>query len=156
MKRMILRLTNLVLLVAFPVAWFAPLLKAGLLPFFDLSEISLLSGLVALWEKDIFLAIVVTLFALLAPYCKTIGLAVVHAGRAGPRMLKVLGVLGKLAMADIFLIALYIVVAKGVGVGRLEVGWGLYLFTACVIVSLGCTLMTKPHTKAISTDPTLS
>lgn len=147
MKRMILRLTNLALLVAFPVAWFAPLLKAGLLPFFELSEISVLSGLVALWEKDVFLAIVVALFALLAPYGKTIGLAMVHAGRAGPRMLKALGVLGKLAMADVFLIALYVVVAKGVGVGRLEVGWGLYLFTACVIVSLGCTLMTKPHTQ---------
>jgi hypothetical protein len=39
-------------------------------------------------------------------------------------------------MADIFLIALYIVIAKGVGVGRLETGWGLYLFTACVLLSL--------------------
>lgn len=153
MNAMLLRLTNLALLVAFPVAWFAPLLKAGLLPFFELSEISVLSGLVALWEKDIFLAIIVTLFALIAPYGKTIGLALVHAGRSGPRMLKALGVLGKLAMADIFLIALYIVVAKGVGVGRLEVGWGLYLFTACVLVSLACTIMTKPATH--DTDKTI-
>ena len=145
MTDMVLRLINLSLLVAFPVAWFAPLLKAGLLPFFELSEISVLSGLVALWEKDIFLAVIVTIFALIAPYAKTIGLAFVHAGRAGPKFLKFLGVLGKLAMADIFLIALYIVVAKGVGLGRLEVGWGLYLFTACVLISLACTILTKPN-----------
>jgi paraquat-inducible protein A len=39
-------------------------------------------------------------------------------------------------MADVFLIALYIVAAKGVGVGRLETAWGLWLFTACVLGSL--------------------
>ena len=38
--------------------------------------------------------------------------------------------LAKLAMADVFLIALYIVVAKGVGHVTVEVAWGLYLFTA--------------------------
>lgn len=140
---MIIKLLNLSLLIAFPVAWFAPLLKAGLLPFFKLSEISVLSGLVSLWEKDIVLAVIVTLFALVSPYLKTIGLALIHFGKASPRMLKPIALLGKLAMADIFLIALYIVIAKGVGVGRLEVGWGLYLFTACVLVSLGCSLMTK-------------
>ncbi|MEM6390734.1 MAG: paraquat-inducible protein A, partial [Pseudomonadota bacterium] len=44
--------------------------------------------------------------------------------------------LGKLAMADIFLIALYIVIAKGVGVGRVETAWGLYFFTACILASI--------------------
>jgi hypothetical protein len=39
-------------------------------------------------------------------------------------------------MADIFLIALYIVIARGVGVGRVETAWGLYLFTAAVLASL--------------------
>ena len=48
--------------------------------------------------------------------------------------------LGKLAMADIFLIALYIVIAKGVGVGTVETAWGLYLFTGCIIASLGISL----------------
>ena len=33
-----------------------------------------------------------------------------------------IAILGKLAMADIFLIALYVVLAKGVGVGRVEIG----------------------------------
>lgn len=39
-------------------------------------------------------------------------------------------------MADVFLIALYILLAKGVGVGYVEPAWGLWLFTACVGVSI--------------------
>ncbi len=141
---MFLKLLNLSLLIAFPVAWTAPLLKAGLLPFFKLSEISVLSGLQSLWEKDIPLALAVTFFALVAPYLKTIGLGLIHFKLASPKLLPPITLMGKLAMADIFLIALYIVVAKGVGVGRLETGWGLYAFTGCVLVSLYCSVMTKP------------
>ncbi|MEP3347605.1 MAG: paraquat-inducible protein A [Litoreibacter sp.] len=138
---MFLKLINLSLLVLFPIAWVAPLLKAGLLPFFALSEISVLTGVQSLWEKDVFLALVVTFFALVAPYLKTIGLALIHFRLASPRLLPAITLMGKLAMADIFLIALYIVLAKGVGIGRLETGWGLYMFTACVIASLGVSFM---------------
>lgn len=138
---MYLKILNLSLLVLFPISWTAPLLKAGLLPFFSLSEISVLTGLQALWQKDIFLAVLVTFFALVAPYLKTIGLGLIHFRLASPRLLPAIGIMGKLAMADIFLIALYIVVAKGVGIGRLETGWGLYMFTGCVLMSIFCSLM---------------
>ena len=127
---------NLALLLAYPIAWFAPLMRAGLLPLFSLSEISVLTGLQSLWASDIFLALVVTLFALFAPYLKTIGLALVHFGLLSRSTLPTLHVLGKLAMADIFLIALYIVVAKGIGIGKVETAWGLYAFTACIIISI--------------------
>ena len=127
---------NLSLLVAYPLAWWAPLMRAGLLPLFSLSEISVLTGLQSLWATDIFLALVVTLFALFAPYLKTIGLALLHFGLLSPAALPALHVLGKLAMADIFLVALYITLSKGIGVGRIEVAWGLYLFTACILLSL--------------------
>ncbi|MEZ5912819.1 MAG: paraquat-inducible protein A [Paracoccaceae bacterium] len=131
-----LRLANLSLLVLFPVAWFAPLLRAGLLPLFGLSEISVVSGLQALWQTDVFLALLVTLLALFAPYLKTIGLALVHCRLASPRLMPALHLLGRLAMADVFLIALYIVVVKGVGVATIETAWGLYLFTGCILASL--------------------
>ena len=36
----------------------------------------------------------------------------------------------------IFLIALYIVVVKGVHLAKVETGWGLYLFTFCVLASI--------------------
>lgn len=131
-----LRVANLALLVLYPIAWFAPLMRAGLLPLFGLSEISVMTGLQSLWASDIFLALVVTVFALFAPYLKTMGLALLQFGLLSPRLSKPLEVLGKLAMADIFLIALYITLTKGIGVGRIEVAWGLYLFTFCILASM--------------------
>jgi uncharacterized paraquat-inducible protein A len=131
---------NLILLVLYPVAWAAPLLRAGLLPLFGMSEISVLSGLAALLQSDRALALVVAVFALLAPYAKTLGLAARHFGLVSARALPTLELAGRLAMADIFLIAIYITVAKGIGVGRVEVAWGLWLFTACILASLALTL----------------
>ena len=138
-----LRILNLSLLILFPISWFAPLMRAGLLPFFSLDEISVVSGLQALWETDVILALLVTFFAIFAPYVKTIGLALIHFGLLRRKVAPVLSWLGKLAMADIFLIALYIVIAKGVGVGRLEVAWGLYLFTACILASIAVSFGTQ-------------
>lgn len=135
-----LRALNLCLLILFPIAWFAPLLRAGLLPLFGLSEISVISGLQSLWDSDVALALLVTFFALFAPYVKTLGLALVQFGLLDHRTLPALTVLGKLAMADIFLIALYVVVVKGVGLATVEVSWGLYLFSGCILLSLGLSL----------------
>lgn len=137
-----LRLANLSLLVLFPIAWFAPLMRAGLLPLFGLSEISVISGLQSLWDSDVFLALLVTAFALFAPYLKTIGLGLVHLGLLKDQTLPVLNWLGKLAMADVFLVALYIVVIKGIGVGKVETAWGLYLFTACILTSILISILT--------------
>ena len=144
---MMLKLANLSLLVLYPVAWFAPLMKAGLLPLFGLSEISVISGLQSLWGSDVVLALAVTVFALFAPYLKTLGLALVHFDLLKPVALPALHILGKLAMADIFLIALYISIAKGIGVGRIETAWGLYLFTACILASLVIGMVTEKHAR---------
>ncbi len=139
----LLKYLNLSLLVLFPLAWFAPLLRAGLLPLFGLSEISVISGLQSLWETDVALALLVTGLAIFAPYLKTIGLALVHFHLLDRRVLPVLHVLGKLAMGDVFLIALYIVVAKGIGYGKVETAWGLYLFTACILASIAISMLTE-------------
>ncbi|WP_415233889.1 paraquat-inducible protein A [Pseudorhodobacter sp.] len=139
--RAVLITVNLSLLVLFPLSWFAPMLRAGLLPFFGLSEISVVSGLQALWQKDVVLALLVTFFAIFAPYLKTIGLALMQFRLLSPRVAPALHILGKLAMADIFLIALYIILIKGIGVARVETAWGLYLFSGCVLASLACSLL---------------
>ncbi len=97
---------NLTLLILFPIAWFAPLLRAALLPWFGMDEISVVSGLQSLWETDPALALLVTFLAIFAPYAKTIGLALIHWHLLKPSTLPVLHTLGKLAMADVFLIAL--------------------------------------------------
>lgn len=138
----ILRISNLALLILFPLAWFAPLMRAGLLPLFGLNEISVISGMQALWDSDVALALLVTFFALFAPYLKTIGLALIHFNLLRRRVLPALSWLGKLAMADVFLVALYIVVAKGVGVGKVETAWGLYLFTGCILASIVISTLT--------------
>ncbi|WP_111734627.1 paraquat-inducible protein A [Roseovarius amoyensis] len=142
-----LKYANLCLLILFPVAWFAPMLRAGVLPLFGLSEISVISGLASLWGTDVFLALVVTFFALFAPYVKTLGLALLHFGLLDIRVLPALTILGKLAMADIFLVALYITVSKGIGVGRIETAWGLYLFTFCILASLAISILSARATR---------
>ena len=127
---------NLALLLLFPVAWFAPLMRAALLPVFGMDEISVITGLQSLWGSDPALALLVTFLAVFAPYAKVIGLALVQFDLLAPRVLPALHVLGKLAMADVFLIALYIVIAKGAGMVTVETAWGLYLFTGCILASL--------------------
>lgn len=138
-----LRVLTLSLLILYPLAWFAPLMRAGLLPIFGLSEISVITGLQSLWESDAALALIVTFFAIFAPYLKTIGLALVQWDLLDTKVQPVLHVLGKLAMADIFLIALYITLAKGIGYATIEVAWGVYMFTACIVGSLTLSLLTE-------------
>jgi uncharacterized paraquat-inducible protein A len=55
----------------------------------------------------------------------------------------VIEVIGKLSMTDVFLVAVYIVVVKGVGVGTVSTAWGLWLFTACVLASIWVAHVTR-------------
>lgn len=127
---------NLALLAAFPIAWSAPLVRTGFLPFLEGAAISVFSGILSLWSSDPALAALVALFGVAMPLIKTLALAAVHMGHLGPGAIPALEILGKLSMTDVFLLAVIIVVAKGVGVGRVESAWGLYLFTACVLASM--------------------
>jgi len=141
----LLRFANYALLILYPVAWFAPLLKAGfILPIFGLTEISVVSGLQSLWENDVALALVVTMLAIFVPYMKTIAIALIPARLLSPRLLPLLTWLGRLAMADVFLVALYIVIAKASAPTHIETLWGLWLFTGCVLASLVISALT-PH-----------
>ena len=131
-----MRYLNLCLLILFPIAWFAPLMRAAVLPIFGMEEISVITGLQALWGSDAVLALVVTFLAVFAPMAKVVGVALVDFGLLAPRVLPVLRWMGKLAMADVFLLAIYIVLIKGAGMVTVETAWGLYLFTGCILASL--------------------
>ncbi|MEM7527397.1 MAG: paraquat-inducible protein A [Pseudomonadota bacterium] len=135
-RRRTLFIANLGLLVVWPIAWWAPLARAGFLPFFQGEAVSVLGGLSALWEADVVLALLVALFAVILPLAKTAGLALLLAGRLGPRAEAPIALLGKLSMAEVFLVALYIVVVKGTGLGHVTPAWGLWLFTACVLTQI--------------------
>ena len=149
----VLRIANLSLIVLFPVAWFMPLLYTGLvsprrIPFtdktiFNLSEVTVVSGLQSLWGTSVVLALIVTAAAIFFPMVKVIGVALTHFNLLSPRAMPFLSWAGKFVMADIFLLSLYILIFKGLGLGRVEVAWGTYLFTFCVIASIIITGLTE-------------
>jgi paraquat-inducible protein A len=147
----ILRFANLSLLVLFPVAWFAPILKSGLIPFLGLDENSIMTALQQVWAHDMFLALMMTFFAIFAPYIKIVGLALIQFNLASPRLLDAVTFIGKLAMADVFLISIFIVIFTGIEVagvkGTIETSWGLYLFSACVIASLLISILTRRYVR---------
>jgi len=134
---------NILLLILYPVSWIAPLARAGFLPFFSGTEITILGGVRDLWQSDAALAALVAAFAIVIPYGKTLCLAAIHYGHLGPRALPLIEIIGKLSMADVFLIALYIVLVKGVGIGHVASAWGLWLFTGCVLASIWVGFETK-------------
>lgn len=138
-----LTLFNLALLLLFPAAWLAPLAEASILPLFGGDTISVYGGVTALWDDDPLLAALLALFAVVMPYVKTVALAAIHFERLGPRALPALEIIGKLSMADVFLIALYIVVVKGTAFASIESQWGLWLFTICVLTSMAVSHLTK-------------
>lgn len=120
-----------------PVTWWLPLFTARV-PFLWRQEVSIATGLVELWRLDLVLFAAVLLFSVLAPLAK--GAALVWAWyrvpptRAGVWLHR-LAILGKLAMAEIFLLAVIIVGLKGVGIGKVEVSWGLHAFAAVLLLS---------------------
>lgn len=137
MRRRAVAIVIVLLLVAFPLAWTAPLLRAGLpLPLFAMTEVTVVSGVAALWRTDPGLAALVAGLAIVAPYAKLLAMAGMAFGYLTPRAAPLVALTGRLAMADVFLIALYIVIARGAGAARVETAWGLWLFTACVGASL--------------------
>ncbi|MEM9011787.1 MAG: paraquat-inducible protein A [Pseudomonadota bacterium] len=141
-----LRFSNAALLVLYPIAWWAPLMHASVLPIFGGQQISIVSGIATLWSSDIVLALLVALFAVAAPLAKTLALAAIQFRLLGPWAIPTVEHLGRLAMADIFLIALYIVIVKGVSFTRVETAWGLYLFSFCVLGSIVLTEITRRRT----------
>ena len=134
---------NLLLLLLFPVSWAAPLARAGILPWFSGDRISVLGGVGQLWQDDPALAVLVAAFAILIPWGKCWLLVAAHFGWAGPAAVAAIEAVGKLSMADVFLVAVYIVVVKGVGIGHVTTAWGLWLFTGCVLVSIWVGWATK-------------
>lgn len=139
---MLAKLVNLALLGLFPLAWQAPLARAGVPWLFYAEEISIFSGVLHLWKQDLPLGVIVAFFAVVAPYCKTIALIYVQFSdrESTDKTLPVLEVLGRLSMVDVFLIALYVLVVTGLE--SIEIAWGLYFFTALVLASIWSSYVT--------------
>ena len=151
----IMKYLNLGLLFIFPMAWFAPLMRTQLVPewkfpnwlgsatLFGPETITVISGIQKLWATDVALALAVTFFALVAPMLKCGGTALIQFGMLSSAVKPIIMVMAKLAMADIFIVSIYIVIAKGIGIGSIEIDWGLYLFTGAVILSFMVSIASK-------------
>lgn len=139
---MLAKLINIALLGLFPFAWQAPLARTEVKWLFISDEISIFSGVMQLYERDAFLAIIIALFAIVTPYLKTVALlyAQFSEKESAARILPFIEVLGRLSMVDVFLIALFVLVYRGIG--SIEVAWGLYFFTTLVLASIFSSYMT--------------
>jgi paraquat-inducible protein A len=125
-------------LLLVPVTWWLPLFTARV-PFLWRQYVSIATGLAELWRLDRLLFAAVLLFSVLAPLAKGAALAWVWyrvPRTRAPALLDRLAVLGKLSMTEVFLLALIIVGLKGVGIGTVEVAWGLQAFVLVVVLSL--------------------
>lgn len=138
LPRPVLIALTALLAVLFPLAWFAPLMTVQVrLAFWAQgTDLSLISTLQSVWSEDAALGLVLTFAAIVAPVVKVLGTALVLMRLLSPRAQGVLWHIGRFAMADVFLIAVYVALFKGIGGGTITLGWGLHLFTACVIGSL--------------------
>ena len=140
---MLAKLVNLALLGLFPLAWTAPLARAEVLWFWGTDEVSIFSGILKLYEKDVFLCVVVAVFAVVAPYLKTLTLVYVQFSddEASDKVMPVIEFLGRLSMTDIFLVAFYVVLYRGIA--EVSIAWGLYLFTGLVLASMWSAYVTR-------------
>ena len=137
MPRLILA-SALALMAAFPVLWFAPLfsLKIDLKFWADATEFTLVSTLQTLWRTDPALAVLVSFLALFAPMLKLLGLILLHLDLLSPKTQPVLSLMGRLAMADVFLIALAVAMIKGLDGGTIAIKWGFWAFAGAVLASV--------------------
>lgn len=143
------------LAVAFPVTWVTPLMtvKVRLAFWASGTDVTVLSTLQALWADDPVLALVLSLMTLVAPMLKLIGAALILLRLLSPRVEGVLWLLGRLAMADVLLMVVYMAVFKGIDGGTITTGWGLWVYTGAVLGSLGLSLWLARRKAALPGAP---
>jgi paraquat-inducible protein A len=131
------------ILLSFPVVLLVPLLKTRV-AFVLRDEITLARIAVELYSSDKFLFFVVFFFGIVTPAFKmTMSLAVwyvVDVSRSDVWMRR-LNFLSKLSMLDIMLFAIFIVAIKGIGLGRVELRYGFYLYSGLVLSSFALSLV---------------
>ncbi len=145
LRRSLLIALTAVLAVLFPVAWFAPLMtvKVRLAFWASGTDLTLISTLQSVWAEDAALGLVLTFAAIVAPTVKVLGTGLILLRLLSPRVAGILWHIGRFAMADVFLIAVYVALFKGMDGGTIAMGWGLWLFTACVLGSLVLSLLSE-------------
>ena len=125
-------------LVALPLSWHLPLFHTELLMFLE-NDVSLLGAVRTLAETDLFLCAIVVVFGMAIPVMKLAALLYAWSALPAERArawIDAAGKLSKFAMLDVLLLALVIVGLKGVGMGKVTVAYGLYVYAAVVLLVL--------------------
>lgn len=129
------------------------LLAAGIgLPLLHVDRLWVFTDSVSLWqaivvlyaEGEVVLAVLLTLFSIVFPAAKLLGLLWLWR-RPSPRLLAVVEGLGRWSMMDVLVVALLIVSLKGSGLVNAASAPGVYCFAAAVALSMiGGRLVPRP------------
>ncbi len=123
----------------------APLLTLEKMYFFE-NTITLLSTITGLFEqKEWFLFTVIALFSLCVPIIKIASLVLIlnleyPKNSMLDKTLKVIETIGKWSMLDVFVVALLLVSVKLGVLAKVDVHYGLSIFAASVLLTMGLSL----------------
>lgn len=138
-EKYVVNLLLIVMTVLFSVGIWAPILTLKKL-YFVHNTFSILSAIMQLVSDGQYaLFFVITAFTLILPGCK---IAVLFTAWNSPRSLKKqrwvkwLHAIGKWSMLDVFVVAVLIASVKLGALVSIEIHYGLYIFTAAVILML--------------------
>jgi paraquat-inducible protein A len=140
-----------ILAVSFPFVLFLPLLTTRI-SLISYHEIFLAQVAYDLFFKDKFLFVIVFVFGFVIPTLKMI-LSVVcwYSSETwlGRYLSPKIDILSKLSMLDIMLLAVFIIVFKGVGIAVVQVRYGLYVYTGLVVASLIVNVLVTHRARAV-------
>jgi len=124
------------LALLFPVVLVVPILSTRTF-FISRNEIALANLAFDLFRTDKVLFVVVVIFGIVVPWCKSVVSCFYWYSASNPgERFEFLATLGKFGMLDVMLLAIFVVVFKGTGLGAIELRWGLYLYVSFVVASL--------------------
>ncbi len=141
MNRWLLNLLLLLALAVFAYACFAPLFTLSKFYIFD-NTVSLMSALSELWlQKQFALFAIIAVFSVLFPLVK-IGLLLylqfsTRLSQARhEKLIRGLDLVGKWSMLDVFIVAVMLVAIKLGPLANVTVHYGVYLFSAAIILMM--------------------
>ncbi len=155
----IIDLLLLVALGGLVVGVTAPLLSLEKLYFFE-NTVSLFSTVTGLFaQKEWFLFFIIAIFSLCIPVIKIASLLLIvnveyKQGSFLDKSLHVIETLGKWSMLDVFVVALLLVSVKLGVLAKVEVHYGLYVFAASVLLTMGLSFWIYHLSKNIHQDNT--
>jgi paraquat-inducible protein A len=118
-----------------PMTWAMPLFRTELLVFLT-NEVTVLGAVRTLARTDFFLCAIVVSFGMIVPLTKLSALLYAWFILPCPRAsiwIERLSMISKFSMLDVMLIAITIVGLKGVGLGKVEIEYGFYIYSTVVI-----------------------